>query len=67
MDKIAHFSSNTFPLPEIMYDYTLLFSSHTVLLGMLFRDCAFAAYNLNSEKEPRRLTILPGCNELKLR
>ncbi|XP_014550159.1 hypothetical protein COCVIDRAFT_116292 [Bipolaris victoriae FI3] len=58
---------NTFPLPEIMYDQTLLFSPHVFLLGLLFHDRAFAAYNLTSPEELSRLKIPPGRNELPLR
>ncbi|KAI1676344.1 DUF3435 domain containing protein [Pyrenophora tritici-repentis] len=58
---------NTFPLPEIMYDQTLLFSPHVFLLGLLFYDRAFAAYNLTSPEELSRLKIPPGRNELPLR
>ncbi|KAI2479406.1 DUF3435 domain containing protein [Pyrenophora tritici-repentis] len=58
---------NTFPLPEIMYDETLLFSPHVFLLGLLFCDRAFAAYNLTSPEELSRLTIPPGRNQLSLR
>ncbi|CAN9242336.1 unnamed protein product [Alternaria alternata] len=57
---------NTFPLPEIMYDETLLFSPHVFLLGLLFYDRAFAAYNLTSPEELSRLTIPRGRNELPL-
>jgi hypothetical protein len=58
---------NTFPLPEIMYDETLVFSPHVFLLGVLFSDHAFAAYNLTSPEQLSRLTIPPGRNELPLR
>ncbi|KAH8710290.1 hypothetical protein GQ44DRAFT_714462 [Phaeosphaeriaceae sp. PMI808] len=58
---------NTFPLPEIMYDETLIFSPHVFLLGMLFCDQAFAAYNLTSPEELSRLDIAPDRNELPLR
>jgi hypothetical protein len=62
---LADFSlRNTFPLPEIMYDETLLFSLYVFLLGLLFCDRAFAAYNLTSLEELSRLMIPPGCNEL---
>ncbi|KAF1967816.1 hypothetical protein BU23DRAFT_583589 [Bimuria novae-zelandiae CBS 107.79] len=47
---------NTFPLFEVIYDETLIFSPH-----------AFAAYNLTSPEELSRLTIPPGRNELPLR
>ncbi|KAJ6199964.1 C2H2 finger domain protein [Bipolaris maydis] len=58
---------NTFPLPEIMFDQTLLFSPHVFLLGLLFRDRAFAANNLTSPEELSRLKIPPGRNKLPLR
>jgi hypothetical protein len=50
-----------------MYDKTLLFSPHVFLLGLLFYDRAFAAYNLTSPEELSRLTIPPGRNKLPLR
>lgn len=50
-----------------MFDKTLLLSAQVVLLGMLFRDRAFAAYRLASEEDLTRLTIRPGRNELPLR
>ncbi|KAF2685708.1 C2H2 finger domain protein [Lentithecium fluviatile CBS 122367] len=58
---------NTFPLPEIIYDESLIFSPHVLLLGMLFHDRAFAAYNLTSPEELSKLHIPPGRNELPLR
>lgn len=50
-----------------MYDETLSFSPHVFLLGLLFCDQAFAAYNLVSAEELSRLTIPPGRDELPLR
>ena len=65
---LANFSlRNTFPLPEIMYNKTLLFSPNVFLLGLLFYNRAFAAYNLTSLEKLSRLTILLGCNKLLLR
>ena len=58
---------NTFPIPEIMYDGSLIFSPHVFFLGVLFHDQAFAAYNLTSQEELSRLYIEPGRNELPLR
>ncbi|ORX95381.1 hypothetical protein BCR34DRAFT_607969 [Clohesyomyces aquaticus] len=58
---------NTFPLPEIIYDESLIFSPHVFLLGVLFRDQAFAAYNLTSPEELSRLHIPQSRNELPLR
>jgi hypothetical protein len=50
-----------------MYDETLSFSPHVFLLGLLFCDRAFAAYNLVSAEELSKLTIPTGRNELPLR
>lgn len=50
-----------------MYDESLAFSPHVFLLGVLFRDRAFAAYNLTSQEELSRLCIPPSRNELPLR
>ncbi|KAF1966830.1 hypothetical protein BU23DRAFT_584167 [Bimuria novae-zelandiae CBS 107.79] len=58
---------NTFPIPEIIYNETLTFSPHVFLLGMLFHDRAFAAYNLTSPEELSRLSILLERNKLLLR
>jgi hypothetical protein len=67
-DKNADtFIRNTFPLPEIIYDESLIFSLHVFLLGVLFCDQAFAAYNLTSPEELSRLHIPPSRNELPLR
>lgn len=67
MNKKANsFIRNTFPLFEVTYDETLIFSPHVFLLGVLFCDQAFAASNLTSPEELSRLTIPPGRNELRL-
>jgi hypothetical protein len=50
-----------------MYDDTLAFSPHVFLLGMLFSDHAFAAYNLTSPDDLSRLVIPQGLKELRLR
>src|SRR5437764_2580503 len=57
---------NTFPIPEIIHDESLIFSPHVCLLGMLFRDRAFAPYNLTSEEDLSKLYIPPGRNQLPL-
>jgi len=57
---------NTFPLPKIIYNKSLIFSPHAILLGMLFHDQAFAAYNLTSEEELSKLYIPLGRNKLPL-
>jgi hypothetical protein len=50
-------SSNTFAIPEIVYDPSLVFSPHVILLGMIFDDQAFAAPSLTSPEELSRLNI----------
>ncbi|KAF2177817.1 hypothetical protein K469DRAFT_742362 [Zopfia rhizophila CBS 207.26] len=58
---------NTFPISEIMYNGSLIFSPHIFLVGMLFYDRAFAAYNLTSLEELSRLYIYLRRNKLPLR
>jgi hypothetical protein len=38
---------NTFPIPEIVFDPTLVLSPHVFLLGMLFRIQAFKNISKN--------------------
>ena len=49
-----------------MYDETLVFSPHVFLLGMLFSDDAFAAYNLTSPEDLSRLDIPRDHQQLRL-
>lgn len=58
--------SNTFPIPEVIYDPSLIFSPHIVLCGLMFDDKAFAAPNLMSPEQLSILEIEPGCNQLSL-
>ncbi|KAH7119589.1 C2H2 finger domain protein [Dendryphion nanum] len=68
IDSGADMSSrNTFPIPERIYDESLIFSPHVFLLGMLFYDGAFAAYNLTSPEELSKLSIPSVRNDLPLR
>lgn len=39
---------NTFPLPEIIFDPSLILSPHVALLGLILADEAFLAPNLTS-------------------
>lgn len=50
-----------------MYDDSLLHSSGTTLLGIIYRDRAFAAPNLTSPVVASKLYVPPGRNELPLR
>jgi len=54
--------SNMFPIPEVIYDPSLIFSPHVVLCGLMFDDQAFAAPNLTSPEQLSILEIEPGCN-----
>ena len=58
--------SNTFPIPEIIYDPSLILSPHAFLLGLIFADRAFKAPNLTSPKQLAKLYVEPGRNELPL-
>jgi len=58
--------SNTFLIPEIVYDPSLIFSPHVVLGGIIFADEAFAAPNLMTPEKLSTLDIEPGCNQLPL-
>jgi hypothetical protein len=63
----ANILRNTFPLPKIIYDKSLIFSLYVLLLGILFHDRAFIVYNLILLEELSRLYIPPGRNKLPLR
>ncbi|KAI0410839.1 C2H2 finger domain protein [Xylaria grammica] len=58
--------ANTFPLPEVMWDPSLLLSPHVFILGVLFANRAFAAPNLNCPEILSRLAIHPDEQELPL-
>lgn len=59
-------TSNTFPVPEIIFDPSLVLSPHVFLLGLILADGAFAAPNLTSAEQLSRLDIRPGTNQLPL-
>jgi hypothetical protein len=65
-DCLLTLSSNTFPVPEIIYDPSLVFSPHVTLLGLMFADNAFLAPNLTSPEQLSKLEIPPGSNQLPL-
>lgn len=58
--------SNIFPIPEIVYNLSLIYSPHVLLLGLIFDDQAFAAPSLTSAKKLSRLDIEPSLNQLPL-
>ncbi|OXV06315.1 hypothetical protein Egran_05917 [Elaphomyces granulatus] len=62
--------ANTYILPEIIFDPSLVLSPHVFLLGLLFADRAFDRVDgeevLVSANQLPRLRILDGCNELRL-
>lgn len=53
-------------MPEIIYDPSLIFSPHVVLLGLIFDDQAFAPPNLTSSERLSTLEIEPGRNQLEI-
>ncbi|KAJ5248104.1 hypothetical protein N7524_012064 [Penicillium chrysogenum] len=61
---------NTYILPEIIFDPSLVLSPHVFLLGLLFADRAFKRVDgeevLTSAGQLPRLHIRDGCNELPL-
>jgi uncharacterized protein DUF3435 len=59
-------ASNTFPVPEVIYDPSLIFSPHVILLGLIFDNQAFAAPSLTSPERLSELDIEPGQNQLPL-
>ena len=59
-------ASNTFPIPEIIYDPSLVLSPHIILLGLILADGAFAAPNLTCAEQLSKLDIRPGYNQLPL-
>lgn len=61
---------NTYILPEIIFDPSLVLSPHVFLLGILFADRAFDRVDgeevLVSASQLPRLQIREQCNELRL-
>ncbi|CAG8980240.1 hypothetical protein HYALB_00009822 [Hymenoscyphus albidus] len=57
---------NTFPLPEIIFDPSLILSPHVALLGLILADEAFLAPNLTSAEKISGLDIRPGYEQLPL-
>lgn len=57
---------NTFVLPEIIYDVSLVFSPHVFLFGLLFHATAFENSRLRSMEDVRMLFPEDGCQEMPL-
>jgi hypothetical protein len=57
---------NTFILPEIIFDPSLILSPHIALLGLIFADNAFLAPSLTSAKRISELDIPPSYEQLPL-
>jgi hypothetical protein len=57
---------NTFVLPEIIYDVSLVFSPHVFLFGFLFHADAFENPSLRSMEDARKLFPADGCQEMPL-
>ena len=65
--RAAHIKArNTFPLPEIIFDPSLVLSPHVALLGLIFTDNAFLAPSLTSAGRISELDIPPGYEQLPL-
>ncbi|QLI67036.1 uncharacterized protein G6M90_00g030440 [Metarhizium brunneum] len=58
--------AKTYPIPENLYDPSLLLSPHVFLLGILFRHRAFRATSLASPAQLANLDIHPQERELPL-
>ncbi|EQL28300.1 hypothetical protein BDFG_08919 [Blastomyces dermatitidis ATCC 26199] len=58
--------SNTFWLPEIIYDPTLMLSPHVFLLGMLFHIQAFKSPGIRRPEDLYSLGVLNGLNQQEL-
>ncbi|KAF1995296.1 hypothetical protein P154DRAFT_385301, partial [Amniculicola lignicola CBS 123094] len=63
-ENINRLVRNTFLIPKVIYNKTLIFSPYVFLLRILFYNRAFTAYNLTSLKELSRLSILLERNKL---
>ena len=55
-----------FPIPEIIYDPTLVLSPHAFLLGMLFKKRAFKSPSIDCPEKLYSLDVLDGLNEQEL-
>ncbi|KAJ5950701.1 uncharacterized protein N7479_009114 [Penicillium vulpinum] len=57
---------NTFLIPEVIYDPSLMLSPHTFLLGMLFHDDAFRPPGIRSMADLRRLFLEGGRQQMEI-
>jgi hypothetical protein len=65
--RAAHIEArNTFPLPEIIFDPSLVLGPHVALLGLIFADNAFLAPSLTSAERISELYIPLGYEQLPL-
>ena len=55
-----------FPIPEIIYDPTLVLSPHVFLLGMLFKARAFKSPSIDCPERLYSLGVLDSLNEQAL-
>ncbi|OJD10589.1 hypothetical protein ACJ73_09749 [Blastomyces percursus] len=65
MGKQVSSGSDTFTLPEIISDPSLILSPHVFLLGMLFHFQAFKSPSLTSPERLYDLGVLEGLNQQK--
>jgi hypothetical protein len=59
-------ASITFPVLETIYDPSLIFSPHVVLLGLISDDHAFVGPSLRSPEQLIRLYIPQNRNQLRI-
>ncbi|TVY25215.1 hypothetical protein LHYA1_G006083 [Lachnellula hyalina] len=59
--------ANTFILPKIIFNPSLILSPHVALLGLIFTNDAFLAPSLISAERISELAIPPGYKQLPLR
>lgn len=55
-----------FPIPEIIYDPTLILSPHTFFLGIIFKIQTFKSSRITSPEKLYSLRVLDGLDEQKL-
>lgn len=65
-NNLLTYHRKTYPVPENLYDPSLLLSPHVFLLGILFRHRAFRATTLTSPAQLANLDIHPQELELPL-
>jgi len=66
MYKLLTNARNTFLIPKIIFNLSLILSLHVFLLSLIFANKAFAALNLITIEQLSKLDIQPGYKQLPL-